>query len=84
MAGSGSTVFGLFQKRRDAIVALDRLKGSGWRVLLTESLDRGGYARRAKARTVATPHPARERSRVGGSARRLARLVAEPAKSRLH
>ena len=38
MSGSGSTVFGLFQKRRDAVAAVERLKGSGWRVLLTESL----------------------------------------------
>jgi 4-diphosphocytidyl-2-C-methyl-D-erythritol kinase len=30
MSGSGSTVFGLFQKRRDALVAVDRLRGSGW------------------------------------------------------
>ena len=48
MSGSGSTVFGLFQKRRDALVAVDRLQGSGWRVLLTESLGRGDYARRAR------------------------------------
>jgi 4-diphosphocytidyl-2C-methyl-D-erythritol kinase len=48
MSGSGSTVFGLFQKRRDAVVAVERLKGSGWRVLLTESLGRGEYARRTR------------------------------------
>jgi 4-diphosphocytidyl-2-C-methyl-D-erythritol kinase len=48
MSGSGSTVFGLFQKRHDAVVAVERLKGSGWRVLLTESLGRGEYARRAR------------------------------------
>ncbi|HTL43039.1 MAG TPA: 4-(cytidine 5'-diphospho)-2-C-methyl-D-erythritol kinase [Vicinamibacterales bacterium] len=51
MSGSGSTVFGLFQKRREAVAAVDRLKGTGWQVLLTESLDRGEYARRAKPRT---------------------------------
>ena len=45
MSGSGSTVFGLFQKRREALLAVDRLSGSGWRVLLTESLGRGEYAR---------------------------------------
>ena len=45
MSGSGSTVFGLFQKRRDAVLAVERLSGSGWRVLLTESLGRGEYAR---------------------------------------
>ena len=48
MSGSGSAVFGLFQKRADALVAVDRLSGSGWRVLLTESLDRGEYARRSR------------------------------------
>jgi len=52
MSGSGSTVFGLFQKRRDALVAVDRLRGSGWRVVLTESLGRGDYARLAKPSVV--------------------------------
>ena len=45
MSGSGSTVFGLFQRKRDALQALDRLSTSGWRVLLTESLGRGECAR---------------------------------------
>jgi len=35
MSGSGSAVFGLFQKRADALSAVERLSGSGWRVLLT-------------------------------------------------
>jgi 4-diphosphocytidyl-2-C-methyl-D-erythritol kinase len=48
MTGSGSTVFGLFQKRRDALAAVERLSASGWRVLLTESLGRGEYARRSQ------------------------------------
>jgi 4-diphosphocytidyl-2-C-methyl-D-erythritol kinase len=48
MSGSGSAVFGLFQKRGDALAAVDGLSGSGWRVLLTESLDRGEYARRSR------------------------------------
>jgi len=48
MSGSGSAVFGLFQKRREALAASDRLSGSGWRVLLTESLGRGEYARRSR------------------------------------
>ena len=48
MSGSGSAVFGLFQKRADALAAVDRLSGFGWRVLLTESLDRGDYARRSR------------------------------------
>jgi 4-diphosphocytidyl-2-C-methyl-D-erythritol kinase len=48
MSGSGSAVFGLFQRRAEATAALDRLAGLGWRVLLTESLGRGEYARRSK------------------------------------
>ena len=48
MSGSGSAVFGLFQKRADALAAVGGLSGSGWRVLLTESLDRGEYARRSR------------------------------------
>lgn len=48
MSGSGSTVFGLFQKRSEALAAVERLSGSGWRVLLTESLGRGEYARRSR------------------------------------
>jgi 4-diphosphocytidyl-2-C-methyl-D-erythritol kinase len=45
MSGSGSAVFGLFQKSLEAHAAVERLTGSGWRVLLTESLGRGEYAR---------------------------------------
>ncbi len=48
MTGSGSTVFGLFQRRRDAVRAVEGLGGSGWRVQLTESLGRGEYARRMR------------------------------------
>jgi 4-diphosphocytidyl-2-C-methyl-D-erythritol kinase len=48
MTGSGSTVFGLFQQRREALQAVERLAGSGWRVVLTESLGRGEYARLAR------------------------------------
>jgi 4-diphosphocytidyl-2-C-methyl-D-erythritol kinase len=47
MTGSGSTVFGLFQRRREAESAVSQLSGGSWRVILTESLDRGAYARRA-------------------------------------
>ncbi len=63
MSGSGSAVFGLFQKRREALAASDRLSGSGWRVLLTESLGRGEYARRSRpvpvrgGRLARTPRP---------------------------
>jgi 4-diphosphocytidyl-2-C-methyl-D-erythritol kinase len=52
MSGSGSTVFGLFQKRNDAVLAVDRLSGSGWRVILTESLGRGEYSRRSRPGTL--------------------------------
>ena len=44
MSGSGSTVFGLFQKRRTRWRPSTGCPGSGWRVLLTESLGRGEYA----------------------------------------
>jgi 4-diphosphocytidyl-2-C-methyl-D-erythritol kinase len=52
MSGSGSTVFGLFQKRKDAVLAVERLSGSGWRVILTESLGRGEYSRRSRPGTL--------------------------------
>jgi len=77
MTGSGSTVFGLFQKRSDASRAVERLGGLGWRVVLTQSLDRGEFARlarpvrRAGPRLVAatsTPAGAR-RSRAATSKR---------------
>ena len=71
MSGSGSTVFGLFQKRRDALAAVDRLQGSGWRVLLTESLGRGEYARRASPKRLDVLR------REGGR-------LADTSKSRLH
>jgi 4-diphosphocytidyl-2-C-methyl-D-erythritol kinase len=50
MSGSGSTVFGLFQRRADATAAVTRLSASGWRVVLTESLGRDEYARRSRPR----------------------------------
>ena len=50
MSGSGSTVFGLFQKGRDALRAMQHLRGSGWQAILTETLDRGEYARLASAK----------------------------------
>jgi 4-diphosphocytidyl-2-C-methyl-D-erythritol kinase len=52
MTGSGSAVFGLFQKRRDATSAVTTLSSSGWRVLLTESLGRDAYARRSRPTVV--------------------------------
>ena len=51
MSGSGSTVFGLFQQRREAQSAVEPLSGSGWRVLMTESLGRGEYAETERAQT---------------------------------
>jgi 4-diphosphocytidyl-2-C-methyl-D-erythritol kinase len=48
MSGSGSTVFGLFQQRREALAAMRRLASSGWRALLTESLGRSEYERRSR------------------------------------
>ena len=50
MSGSGSAVFGLFQRRREAVAAVTGLSGSGWKVLLTESLGRPEYARRMQPR----------------------------------
>jgi 4-diphosphocytidyl-2-C-methyl-D-erythritol kinase len=58
MSGSGSAVFGLFQRRADAQAAVDTLGGSGWVTVLTESLGRGEYARRS--RPVATRALARK------------------------
>ena len=69
MSGSGSAVFGLFQKRRDAVAALTGLSGSGWRVLLTESLGRAEYARLSRPRAMA---------------RRIAAGVARNPLARLH
>jgi 4-diphosphocytidyl-2-C-methyl-D-erythritol kinase len=74
MSGSGSTVFGLFQKRADAAAAVERLAGSGWRVLLTESLGRGEYASRSRpmVRRPGPRPPARAAARTR-TARRSAR-----------
>ena len=66
MSGSGSTVFGLFQKRRDALSAVTRLQGSGWRVLLTESLGRGEYARRTRPSVIRRDFHAHGPRRHGG------------------
>jgi 4-diphosphocytidyl-2-C-methyl-D-erythritol kinase len=52
MSGSGSAVFGLFQKGREALAAVSRLSGSSWRVLLTESVGRGAYARLSRPRVL--------------------------------
>jgi 4-diphosphocytidyl-2-C-methyl-D-erythritol kinase len=53
MSGSGSTVFGLFQKRSEAFAAVAGLAGSGWQILLTESLGRGEYGHLSRPRLLA-------------------------------
>ena len=60
MSGSGSAVFGLFQRRADAEKARSTLSGSGWGTVLTESLGRVEYARRS--RPVATRHASAARA----------------------
>jgi 4-diphosphocytidyl-2-C-methyl-D-erythritol kinase len=45
MSGSGSTVFGLFQRKGDAVRALPGLASSGWNALVTQSLGRSEYER---------------------------------------
>jgi 4-diphosphocytidyl-2-C-methyl-D-erythritol kinase len=52
MSGSGSAVFGLFQRRIEAEAAVQTLAGSGWRAVLTESLGRVEYARRSRPVTL--------------------------------
>jgi hypothetical protein len=68
MSGSGSAVFGLFQKRGDADAAVERLSGSGWRVLLTESLDRAAYARLSRPVPTRGPLSIRRRAEALASA----------------
>jgi 4-diphosphocytidyl-2-C-methyl-D-erythritol kinase len=63
MSGSGSAVFGLFQKRRDATTAVERLSGSGWRVVLTESLNRDEYARRSRPAAIRDVRPSEPQGR---------------------
>jgi 4-diphosphocytidyl-2-C-methyl-D-erythritol kinase len=63
MSGSGSTVFGLFQRRPDAVRAVERLSSSGWRVVLTESLGRGEHVRRSRP-AVAKTQRAESRARA--------------------
>ena len=55
MSGSGSAVFGLFQRRPDAVRAVATLAASGWRALLTETLGRGDYARRSRPAPASGP-----------------------------
>jgi 4-diphosphocytidyl-2-C-methyl-D-erythritol kinase len=64
MSGSGSAVFGLFQRRSDAVAAVDTLGGSGWRTELTESLGRVEYARRARPSPVRPARPVARKPRI--------------------
>jgi len=48
MSGSGSAVFGLFDRRAAAAAAARVLAGRGRRVIVTRTLDRAGYARLAR------------------------------------
>jgi 4-diphosphocytidyl-2-C-methyl-D-erythritol kinase len=47
MTGSGSTVFGLFSKRRAAEQAADALTSRSRRALVTRTIDRRAYRRLA-------------------------------------
>ncbi len=62
MSGSGSTVFGLFQRRAEAQQAIAALDGTGWRPILTPSLGRPEFGRRSRAVLLRG-----EFARIGGS-----------------
>ena len=64
MSGSGSAVFGLFQRRTDAAAAVATQSRSGWTALLTESLGRGEYARRARPVRVIPARPLAGKPRI--------------------
>ncbi len=57
LSGSGSAVFGLFEVRRDAAVALTALAESGWRGLLTRTVSRQEYVSRLIVGRAAGPGP---------------------------
>ena len=48
LSGSGSTVYGLFETRRQARLAADRVARSDWRVILTRTLGRVLWQRRSQ------------------------------------
>ncbi len=50
MSGSGSVVFGLFAARAGAVAAARRLGAAGWRTVVTRTLSRAEYLRRAEPR----------------------------------
>lgn len=50
MSGSGSSVFGLFQRRTAALKAVEVAGVRGWAAVATESMGRGEYARATRPR----------------------------------
>ena len=52
MTGSGSAVFGIFETRERARAAQGHLARPGWAVILTRTLGRAEYSRRARPETV--------------------------------
>ena len=64
MSGSGSAVFGLFQRRQEALAAVEKLAGSGWKVVLTESLGRVDYARRSRPVSIRPARPLARKPRI--------------------
>jgi 4-diphosphocytidyl-2C-methyl-D-erythritol kinase len=64
MSGGGSAVFGLFQRAGDASAAMDQLSGSGWKVVLSESLGRVEYARRSRPARVQPARPLARKPRI--------------------
>ena len=57
MTGSGSAVFGVFETRAAGRAALERLARTGWTTILTRTVGRAEYARRAR------PEPGRRAAR---------------------
>jgi 4-diphosphocytidyl-2-C-methyl-D-erythritol kinase len=51
MSGSGSSVFGLFQRRSAALKAVAAAAARGWAAVATESMGRAEYARATRPRT---------------------------------
>lgn len=51
MSGSGSSVFGLFQRRAAALKAVAAAATRGWAAVATESMGRAEYARATRPRT---------------------------------
>jgi 4-diphosphocytidyl-2-C-methyl-D-erythritol kinase len=64
MSGSGSAVFGLFQRSSEARAAVQKLAGSGWKVVLTESLGRLEYARKSRPGALRPSQPLARKPRI--------------------